>query len=225
MKPNEWRFPEFTKRFRELRGDRDNTEFAQFLGISRQTVGFYCNGDRIPDALVLRQICEKCNVSADWLLGLADERTPDTNLKAVSRFTGLSVEAVKAIRSLDDRVLKDGETGIKNVSIKRLAPYIALSKILENSKIKAVIQSVTGAAQYLNWTFQGDDITVTEFKEAQRTVEAMGLSVLDKDNARQYQLQRAAIAFLEIIGDVEIPASAYNWLGRKDDTRSADNGK
>lgn len=73
MKPSEWRFPEFTERFRELRGERDNTEFGKFLGISRQTVGFYCNGDRIPDALGLKQIAEKCGVSADWLLGLTND--------------------------------------------------------------------------------------------------------------------------------------------------------
>ena len=57
----------FTRRFRELQGERSNKEFSDFLGISRQTVGFYCNGDRIPDALGIKTIAEKCGVSADWL--------------------------------------------------------------------------------------------------------------------------------------------------------------
>ena len=39
------RLPIFTERFRELQGDRSNTEFADFLGISRQTVGFYKNAE------------------------------------------------------------------------------------------------------------------------------------------------------------------------------------
>ncbi len=73
------RMPIFTERFRELQGERSNTEFADFLGISRQTVGFYCNGDRIPDAYMLRCIAEKCNVSADWLLGLSDIRPTSYN--------------------------------------------------------------------------------------------------------------------------------------------------
>ena len=72
MKQERTRLQIFTDRFRELQGDRSNTEFAKFLGISRQTVGFYCNGDRIPDALGIRDIAEKCGVSADWLLGLSD---------------------------------------------------------------------------------------------------------------------------------------------------------
>lgn len=53
-----------------------NKEFAELLGMSRQTVGFYLNGDRIPDALGILRIAEKCNVSADWLLGLSDIATP-----------------------------------------------------------------------------------------------------------------------------------------------------
>ena len=66
------RLPIFTERFRELQGERSNTEFADFLGISRQTVGFYFNGDRVPDALTLVKISQRCGVSADWLLGLSN---------------------------------------------------------------------------------------------------------------------------------------------------------
>ena len=71
MNPNP-RFPVFSERLRELCGDRSSVEFAAFLGLSRPTVNFYLNGDRIPDILALRQIAERCSVSADWLLGLSD---------------------------------------------------------------------------------------------------------------------------------------------------------
>ena len=99
MKPRKWRFPKFTKRFRELRGERDNTEFGKFLGISRQTVGFYYNGDRIPDAQGLKQIAEKCGVSADWLLGLTDVTSPDLNIRDISGYTGLSESAIHLLHS------------------------------------------------------------------------------------------------------------------------------
>lgn len=105
MKPSEWRFPEFTERFRELRGERDNTEFGKFLGISRQTVGFYCNGDRIPDALGLKQIAEKCGVSADWLLGLTDVKSPDINIRDISGYTGLSESAIHLLHSRFGKLL------------------------------------------------------------------------------------------------------------------------
>lgn len=91
----EIRFPVFQSRFRELQGTRSNTEFADFLGMSRQTVGFYCNGNRIPDALGIAEIAKKCRVSADWLLGLSEEKTIDVDVRRVCELTGLSEEIVE----------------------------------------------------------------------------------------------------------------------------------
>ena len=97
------RFPIFTERFRALQGGRSNTEFAEFLGMSRQTVGFYCNGNRVPDAVALRQIVEKCQVSADWLLGLSDVRHINGELSQVCEYTGLNERAVEQLHSLSTR--------------------------------------------------------------------------------------------------------------------------
>lgn len=91
------RLPVFADRFSELRGEKTQDEFAKFLGISRPTVGFYENGTRLPDALVLKQIAEKCNVSADWLLGLSNYQDTETaNLTAED--IGLSETAVSVLQ-------------------------------------------------------------------------------------------------------------------------------
>lgn len=66
------RFPIFSQRFNKLRGEITQACFADFLDISRPTIGFYENGERLPDALTLRKIAERCGVAADWLLGLSD---------------------------------------------------------------------------------------------------------------------------------------------------------
>lgn len=91
------RLPVFKDRLNILMGDMSITEFAKYIGLSRQTTGFYLNGDRIPDVETLCQICTKCNVSADWLLGLAPEsaKTADIEVLAICEKTGLSSEAVK----------------------------------------------------------------------------------------------------------------------------------
>lgn len=100
MKHSEYRFPTFREKFIELRGDRSNTEFADFLGISRQTVGFYINGERIPDILVLRQIAEKCSVSADWLIGLSEVKSVNADVKMVCDYTGLTQESVERLHRM-----------------------------------------------------------------------------------------------------------------------------
>lgn len=66
------RLPIFQERFKALRGNMTQGQFAEKLGISRPTVGLYESGARIPDAEVLRNIAEKCNVTSDWLLGIED---------------------------------------------------------------------------------------------------------------------------------------------------------
>ena len=101
----ERKMPIFADRFLELRGKRTQEEFAKFLGISRPTVGFYESGQRLPDALVLRQIAGKCNVSADYLLGLTDEKTPNQDIQAICKKTGLCETSIKSIMSAKDSEL------------------------------------------------------------------------------------------------------------------------
>lgn len=94
----------FKERFSALRLSKELSQaaFSEKVGISRPTVGFYENGDRLPDIDVLRRICDKCNVSADYLLGLTDVATQETELRAVCEYTGLSTDAIAAIRDHRD---------------------------------------------------------------------------------------------------------------------------
>lgn len=117
------RLPIFTERFRELQGERSNTEFSDFLGISRQSVGFYLNGDRVPDAITLIKIAEKCDVSSDWLLGLSKVRSRDGEKQQVCNYTGLSPCAV---HNLHMETLSNVHPGIERFSI-RLINKIAES--------------------------------------------------------------------------------------------------
>ena len=72
--------PAFQKRLSELKGDMLLVDFANQLGLSRVTVGFYLHGERVPDIMTLYMICDHYNVSADWLLGLSDIPNPNTGV-------------------------------------------------------------------------------------------------------------------------------------------------
>lgn len=93
----EIRFPAFRSAFLQLKGKESTEKFAKKLGLARATVGFYEAGERLPDALKLKIIAEKCNVSADWLLGLSDVRTPDPSIQNASKQSGLSEETIKIL--------------------------------------------------------------------------------------------------------------------------------
>ncbi len=92
-----FKFPEFQRRFCQLRGDQPQAEFAKFLGLSRPTVGLYESGKRVPDALTLKRIAEKCDVSVDYLLGETDIESRDLDTRRICELTGLSSATVKAL--------------------------------------------------------------------------------------------------------------------------------
>lgn len=94
------RFPEFQDAFVELMGNMTIQEFADKIGMSRATVGFYSTGQRIPDALGVKVIAEKCGVSADWLLGLSLEKELNGKLSQVCNYVGLSKDAVNTLAEL-----------------------------------------------------------------------------------------------------------------------------
>lgn len=96
------RMPVFKERLVELQGEKSVKDFADEIGITRQAMGYYLNGDRIPDIQMLHQICSACNVSSDWLLGLSDVRSTDIELKAICEYTGLTEESIEKLRKCKD---------------------------------------------------------------------------------------------------------------------------
>lgn len=81
----------FPSRLRSLIDERKTTitAVAAKLEISRQAVSQYCDGTGQPNAEKLSLICNYFNVSADYLLGRTDVKTPDVDRRAMCEYTGL----------------------------------------------------------------------------------------------------------------------------------------
>lgn len=91
----------FKERFYKLRKSLNysQAEFAAFLEIPTGSVGGYENGDKTPNSATLFKIAKKCNVSTDYLLGISNIKSTDTELKAVCNYTGLSEKSIEKIAS------------------------------------------------------------------------------------------------------------------------------
>lgn len=141
------RFPAFREAFLELMGDMTLQEFADKLGMSRATVGFYAAGQRIPDALGVKNIAEKCGVSADWLLGLSIVKTCDTDIKSMCNYTGLSETVIEKMHYVQHKypVLQFNE----KISFPNpIALYLETFFCEEDSPYKAFIKSVVTASAF-----------------------------------------------------------------------------
>lgn len=97
------RLPIFSQRLQMIRQERNENqqEFAQFLGLSRATIGFYENGDRLPDAETLVTIAQRCAVTSDWLIGLSEMESIED--EKVNNALGLSQSSIKLLRKLKER--------------------------------------------------------------------------------------------------------------------------
>jgi transcriptional regulator with XRE-family HTH domain len=63
---------DFLERLNICRNGRNVSEFARILGINQKTLDFYIKGERKPSVELIISVCSKCNVSANWLLGLPE---------------------------------------------------------------------------------------------------------------------------------------------------------
>ena len=96
----------FASRIRKLRdGKLNQGEFADSVGVSRGAMSYYEQESRTPDIGVLRAICEKYKVSADYMLGLMEDE--NHVVSDACKMTGLSPEAVKRLNLMSRLVDTD----------------------------------------------------------------------------------------------------------------------
>lgn len=89
----------FPSRFRNLieeKGITLDTLAAEF-NTTRQTVSNWQNGVTVPDAVSICDIARYFKVTTDYLLGLTDVQTIETDVRAVAEYIGLSEDAVKEL--------------------------------------------------------------------------------------------------------------------------------
>ena len=92
----------FGKRLKELRKANGYTivQFADRVGISKSTLGYYENDKRMPDIEILVRIADTLNVNADYLIGRTNTTAQKGKMKTVCEFTGLSDCAVEYLSEL-----------------------------------------------------------------------------------------------------------------------------
>lgn len=128
----------FSSRIRGLReGKMNQGEFADSVGISRGAMSYYEQESRTPDIGVLRAICVKYNISADYLLGIIPD--PNHNVADVCHETGLSPDAVKKL-NLITRLVDAGELDSNEhlmeifddefMDALRITPFTSLPEVL-----------------------------------------------------------------------------------------------
>lgn len=87
--------------------DKKQKELAHAIGVTDNTISYFCSGKRVPNLQQIIAISKELNVSTDYLLGLSapDNVTTDEKLGLVSEYTGLgnvAVEKLREMKSMED---------------------------------------------------------------------------------------------------------------------------
>ena len=112
----------FSKRIRELRGNKSQREVADGIGTTQQSLGRYESGKRKPDLEIIERMAVYFEVSADYLLGLNDQKTPDYEIQSASYITGLSQQIIEHLISLQEDESLQGVDVLLDFIIGSLTP-------------------------------------------------------------------------------------------------------
>lgn len=88
------------ERIRELRTAAGHTQddLAALLDKHRQVVSYYENGTRTPNLNELITIAKEYNTTTDYLLGLSNTATTDTDIKAICDYIGLDELSISSLK-------------------------------------------------------------------------------------------------------------------------------
>lgn len=133
----------FRKRLLQLRTEKrlSQSKLAKQIGISPATIGYYENGDRLPDIDIAARIANFFDVTADYLLGFSNSRTAEKSMKTACAVTGLSEEAIKNIQETKKLLDEEGnEVYISNKkTIEGIEPYEILNLFLSSHTFRNVL--------------------------------------------------------------------------------------
>ena len=93
----------FGERLESLRGAKTQKEFAALYEIPLNTYTNWVRGIREPSASALVKLCTQLGVSADWLLGLSDDRGGSV-APTPQKIIAAQPDVLREIRELKKRV-------------------------------------------------------------------------------------------------------------------------
>lgn len=131
----------FPTRLRELMEEKNENQqvLADALGVQRQTISNYANGQSDPNWEMIIKICTHYKVSADWMLGLTDIQTDNHDVKSICEYTGLPVNVVELLHFYADIYLENNK--LENRFLQRF-----LTSFLDKESINDIVQNLISAS-------------------------------------------------------------------------------
>lgn len=159
-------------------------ELAKKIGITRQSLSLYEKSERTINIDILLRISKVFDVSADYLLGVTDNKTTDTTLQATCNYTGLSEKAVETLHAINSCAVGENIAPKEKEDIDRCNQEIEKYQAILDDLLKKNINTSNLIEQYQHFKCDG------KFEQAN------ALDYCQRDN-NGFQLARLYIDVLE----------------------------
>lgn len=180
--------------------------FAKKIGVERNTITQYFNGNRIPTSAILFQICKNCNVSADWLLGLSDVKSPDMSLRALCKRTGLSEKSLEYLISnakiLAQTKLIDPNTVTVDQTTEGINPLTLVIDALLSTDPKSLDSFLNTIYNYLHVKENYDRFNKNS-TDCEGYVEVNGMILLNAKETLEHELILAAKKLIDLLPHID----------------------
>lgn len=130
--------------------EQTNAKAAEAIGVSASLISDIINGKKKQGigADIVKKICEHYHVSSDWLLGIAPVSDERKDFETAERVTGLSEEAIKILRQLNE--MNDYETAVDNGWLR-----ITIDTLIKH---KHILQAMHDYLDETPWWEDGDSM-------------------------------------------------------------------
>lgn len=142
----------FPSRLRATMDEKGITrkELADYLGVTRQSVGYYCDGSAAPSMENLAKIAQYLEVSTDWLLlEPTNVKSIDADIVRACKYTGLSETTIQNIANIVHDPLQNVLLAAKTIDL-ICADQEKLSVLL--ASLSTYFNGVSVTMQVPGWT-------------------------------------------------------------------------
>ncbi|MDE7389366.1 MAG: helix-turn-helix domain-containing protein [Lachnospiraceae bacterium] len=140
---------------------------ADDLGISRASLEYYEKGKRTPDINTIELIADYFGISIDYLLGVTDCQSYDTDIRQICDYTGLSKGAVEALHECKEMAKSSEYRAILNDFIEQRRMYTLIS---EFANYRALTNDIENLKKECSDLMKKENVTV--FKMSKTTFDS-----------------------------------------------------
>lgn len=116
----------FPVRLRQIMEETDTTQqdLADYIGKSRQAIGYYADGSSSPDWKALSSLAMYFGVSSDWLLGLSNTKSTNVTVQEICKQTGLCEDVMAIFTKMSHAEIETINFMVTSSPFKTLISYM-----------------------------------------------------------------------------------------------------